>query len=96
MCGVLGNNQILILEHSRETTWEERIMTIEAPGLTLATCCHVVYAYFANSSGEDCKQIWISYKNKPILMSFDVMAEKQLVTADCAELFKESEFLELS
>ena len=89
--GAVDNNQIVVLEHNHESVWTERMLIIE-PDKTSPTCYHIVYSHFTNSCGEDVKQIWISYKLKPILISFDILNEEHFLSLDCSLLFKDSEF----
>ena len=91
VCGAVANNQILILKSNHESTWTEHLYTVEPSNPTLTECSHITCISFS-SSGVEVRHVWISYKLKPFLISFDVFTEKQLSVLDCTQVFSTGEF----
>ena len=91
--GTLNNGQLLILESNPESVWRDRVVSITLCDSPISKSRHVGLTQYTNSLGEKCKQLWMNYQIKPILIPLDVTTEKQEPSVDCTLLFTDSKFL---
>lgn len=80
--GAMDNN-LLIFE--RECTgWRTEELAIDSKCHDLGLSSHIVHTHFTGETGLDQSHIWVSYYNLSVLISFDVLTQKQRCILDCS------------
>ena len=93
--GTMENNRLLILEKSADSSemWAKSELKVEPGNPKLQLCSYIVHTCFTGRDGRQLSHIWVSYRNRSVLVSFDVKPRSQRCVLNCAETLRSSEFV---
>ncbi len=86
--GTMENNRLLLLQRTSKTGWKHSQLTIDPKEGRLRLCSHIVCASFTSESGTKERHMWISYRQKSVLVSFDAHTKEQKHILNCADKLK--------
>lgn len=84
--GTMDNNTLILLELD-SSQWKWSLHTLEATGY-LKYCSHIVCCSFTNEGGKEERHLWVSYRNRGGLISFDTQERKQRCLLSVAQVLK--------
>ena len=83
--GTMENNRLLLLQRTSRTGWKHSQLVVNPKEARLKLCSHVVCASFTSESGKKERHIWISYRQKSVLVSFNAYTKEQRCILNCAD-----------
>ena len=89
--GTMENNRVLLLERGTYG-WNRKELTADPKDHKLRLCSYIVHTSFTGRNGADLSHIWISYRNRSVLVSFDAKTRKQRCILNCADQLRTSKF----
>ena len=92
--GTMENNRLLLLQRTAKSSWKHSHLTIDPKEARLRLCSHIAAASFTKESGESARHMWISYRQKSVLVSFDAHTKEQRCILNCADKLKSGELKE--
>ena len=90
--GTMENNRLLLLERQR-LGWSKQELVADPKDHKLRLCSYIVYTTFTGKDGSEMNHIWISYRNRSVLVSFDAKSRKQRCILNCADQLRTSELI---
>ena len=88
--GTMENNRILLLERG-DYGWKKNELVADPKDHKLRLCSYIVHTTFTGRDGLDLSHVWISYRNRSVLVSFDAKSRKQRCILNCADQLRTSE-----
>ena len=83
----MENNRLLLLERAQDS-WEHSELVVRPKDQRLRLCSYIACSSFTDSSGSEVKHIWISYRQRNSLVSFDARTREQRCLLNCADKLK--------
>ena len=87
--GTMENNRVLLLER-QQSGWSMSELVADPKDHRLQQCFYIIHTSFTGKDGSELSHVWISYKDKSLLVSFDAKARKQRCILNCADQLRTS------
>ena len=87
--GTMENNRVLLLERQR-LGWNKTELVADQKDHKLRLCSYIVHTTFTGKDGSELSHVWISYRNRSVLVSFDAKSRKQRCILNCADQLRTS------
>lgn len=85
--GTMDNNRLLVMEQPQNALqYSEVVVKPKNPKLKL--CSYIAFTSFVDSSGVEVEHIWLTYKQRSVLVSFNARTREQRCILNCAEKLK--------
>ena len=91
----MEKNKLLIMNKPNKK-WCHKEISVDPKNPSLHVLSFIVCAKFINDTKIECDHVWVSYRQRSMLVSFDAKKKKQRCTLDCKELLRKSELITLS
>lgn len=91
--GTMDFNRLLVLEKDSKKLWTHSELQARPGDPRLKLCSYISHTVFTGSDGQECSHIWISYRNRSLLLSFDTHTRKQRLTLNCADHLRHSKLV---
>ena len=88
--GTMDHNRILILDYE-EKRWIQTELEARPGDPRLNLCSYITNARFTGQTGMECNHVWVSYRNRSIVVCFDALTRSQRCKLDCSEALRNSE-----
>lgn len=85
--GTMDNNRVLLLERV-EWGWKKLEFESDPKDPKLRLCSFIAHASFTARDGNPANHIWISYRQRSLLVSWDAKERKQRAIINCASSLK--------
>ena len=90
--GTMENNRVLLLER-QQYGWSRKELVADPEDHRLRLCSYIVHTSFTGRDGSELSHVWISYRNRSVLVSFDAKSRKQRCILNCADQLRTSKLL---
>lgn len=88
--GTMDHNRVLVLErHNKQWISDELVATPGDSRLNL--CSYIVHTRFTGRTGKECSHVWVSYRNRSLLVGFDAFTRQQRCRLNCADALRNRE-----
>ena len=88
--GTMDNSQLCLLESDGALGWKTQEVKVQTGDPKLRLCSHIALANFKNGSkGVEQNHLWISYRSRGVLVSWDANSRQQLAVVNCNNSFKQ-------
>jgi hypothetical protein len=87
----MENNRLLLLEMVQDS-WKDSELVVRPKDPKLRLCSYIAFSSFTDNAGLDAQHIWISYRQRNSLVSFNAKTREQRCLLNCAEKLKHGEF----
>jgi len=88
--GTMDHNRILLLERSDQSRWTQTVLQANPGDYRMNLCTFITHTSFTGSDGSECSHVWVSYRNRSLLVGFDAHTREQRCTLNCAEALRQS------
>ena len=85
--GTMDDNRILLLEKTGDG-WRKLEFLAKPQDPKLKLCSYIAHAHFTGRDGSPCNHIWISYRNRSVLVGWDANTRQQRCILNCADKLK--------
>lgn len=89
--GTMDNNRVLLLEKSG-SGWTKLEYKSDPKDLKLQLCSYIAHACFTGKDGTTENHIWISYRNRSVLVCWDAKTRQQRCILNCATELRNGEW----
>ena len=86
----MENNRLLVLEQANNT-WQHSEVIVQPKDPKLRLCSYVAFTSFTDSTGMEAEHVWISYRQRSVLVSFNAQTREQRAILNCANKLKNGE-----
>ena len=90
--GTMENNRVLLLER-QQYGWSRKELVADPEDHRLRLCSYIIHTSFTGRDGSELSHVWISYRNRSVLVSFDTKTRKQRCILNCADQLRTSKLL---
>ncbi len=89
--GTMDHNRVLLLERQNKQWMQVELES--SPGDTkLNLCSYIVHTRFTGRTGMECNHVWVSYRNRSLLVGFDAQTRQQRCRLNCADTLRNSKY----
>ena len=89
--GSMDNNRVLLLERA-ELGWKKLEFESDPKDPKLRLCSFIAHASFTARDGKPANHIWISYRQRTFLVSWDAKERKQRAIVNCTNKLKTGKY----
>ena len=89
----MENNRLLIMDRPHGT-WHHGEILVKPNDPKIRLCSHVAFTSFTNSLGAESEHVWVSYRQRTVLVSFEAKSREQRCILNCSEKLRHGESVE--
>ena len=86
--GTMENNRLLVLAKSPGENWKDTQLVVKPEDPKIHLCSYIAFTSFTDSSGDVAEHIWITYRQRSVLVSFNAQTQEQRGILNCAKKLK--------
>ena len=86
--GTMENNRLLVLAKYPGENWKDTQLVVKPNDPKIRLCSYIAFTSFTDSSGDVAEHIWITYRQRSVLVSFNAQTRQQRGILNCAEKLK--------
>ena len=80
----MENNRLLVMERPH-STWLHSEVVIKPKDPKLRLCSYIAFTSFTDRSGVQAEHIWVSYRQRGVLVSFNARTREQRCVLNCQD-----------